>query len=258
MPGDMFELDPNIASGRRSPQESGQATWATGDALPTTFDPANPTAAIQYTKVLARVDQANPETFALHLDVRQGGGETESNYQIICGMQPSFAAALTSGLAVIIEYGDLSGRHTLVADFRSGVYQLPACTFIQVSAVYWASAAVSPARLIAAATLSRSPALGEARYFTLTGLTAIAAGGSSTARYGNRAVAIDVWSIDTNPFATQPVLRVAGVGLLRDYLTPQFIPPWGPVLLMGPNNSVVVHNDGAAVASVALQFILQP
>ena len=258
MSGDLFELDPNIASGRRSPQESGQALWEVGEVLPTSFDPANPTGRIAFTKVLARVDQGNPETFALHLDLRQGGGETESNFQILCGMLPDFSAALGSGVAVIVEYGDLSGRHKLVADFRSGVYQLPACTFVQVSAVYWSVAAVVATRLLAAATLSRSPALGEARYFTLSGIAAIAAGASATARYANRAVAIDVWSIDANPFATQPVLRAENRGLLRDYLTPQFIPPWGPVLLLPPDNSVRIFNDGAAVTLGRTAVHLQP
>lgn len=258
MPGDTFELDEGIGTGRRSPQESGQATWAVGNVLPTSFDPGDPSGGIPFMKVLARVDQGAPEIFALHLDLRQGSSDATSNFQILCGMLPDFELALASGVAVIIEYGDLTGRHKLVADFRSGVYQLPACSFVQVSGLYWSTAGVVAVPLTAAATLSRAPALNDARFFTLSGVAAIAAGGSATARYGNRAVAIDLWSIDANPFATQPVLRAENRGLLRDYLTPQFIPPWGPVLLGTSDNSVRIFNDGAAITSCLLQFILQP
>lgn len=241
----------------RAQMESGTQRWTVGETVPTAFNPdTGATTGNGGERVLCRVDQENPQIFALHVNAALGSNVGSSDYQIECGLLPDFVG-VGAGLALIIDYGDLSGRHRLIADCRSGVYQLPAVSFVQVSALQWSTTGQALGFSVSAA-LSRSPALNEARYFTLTGRKTIAAGATAEGSFGYRAVAIDLWSIDQNPFLTQPVIRGHFIGLLRDYLTPQFIPPWGPVLLPPGTHQVFVSNDGAAAANVMMQVILQP
>lgn len=252
---DAFEIT-DLQKGR-SQMESGVVRWGAGEAVPTLFNPdTGVTTGANGTRLLARVDQELPQIFALHIEAALGSDVANSGYQIECGLPPDFVS-FGAGMALIIDYGDLTGRHRLIADCRSGVYQLPAVSFVQVSVVQWTSTGLALAFAVQA-TLSRSPALGEARYFTLTGTASIAAAATKEGRFGQRAVAIDLWSIDQNPFATQPVLRGQFIGLLRDYLTPQFVPPWGPVLLAPGTHQVFVTNDGAATCNAKMQVILQP
>lgn len=239
--------------------EAGTIEWRTGDVLPTTFN-FRVGANYQPAKLLARLDQPNPSNVTLHL--RAFVANSPFDFDAMA-QDPELAVANTPGLVLIVDYGDLAGRHRVVADLRSGSYVLPAVTFAQVYALYWDPAGVAGFGFQASAAFSRGAAA-NAKYFTYTSAGTIAAAGSAFIRIPTYAQYVDIWA---NGFAggigaaNAPVLRAAEIGLYRDYTTGLFVPPWGPVSLSGDaldTDVFTLENAGPADVRCFVQFYLEP
>lgn len=252
-----FNIDESVGAGRRSPSESGSAEYTTGEAVPTSFDFAD---AADYltARVMCRLEQAKPEPIALH--VRLSEQSSPFDFQAMANF-PLLAGG--PGLALIVDYGDLAGRHRVVADLRSGTYQLPAVTFAQISMLQWNSLVPTAAGVLCSATLSRAP-VANPKMFTFTGGGEIAAAGSAVVRVPFYAQFVDVWAngwAGGIGAANAPILRAETLGLYRDYTTGLFVPPWGPASYCGDaisTDSVTIENAGIAAVRVFAQFYLQP
>lgn len=253
-----FVIDPNIGVAQRSAQESGLATYANGSAVPTSFN-LRVGADYQPMKLLARLDQKEPQTVSLH--VRASVDSEPFDFDGMAQF-PDLGGVDAIGLVLVIDYGDMTGRHRVVADLRSGTYQLPSITFAQVYALAWAQAGTLNFGFQAAAALSRGTVPNNPKPLTYTGAGTVTAGGSVLVPIPYYAEAADIWA---NGWAggigapNAPVLRAAEVGLYRDYTTGLFVPPWGPYSLSGDaldTDALTLENGGAADVRCFCQFYL--
>lgn len=253
-----FEIDELATSmGRRSPQASGQASWLQGDSLPLLFSVFD-FATYTQRKVIARIESAEPKPVALQLHVSSAGGVFDHS------LMASSLEAVGAGSVLIVEYGDLAGRHLLAADLRSGLYQLPASSFCQVYALLWNAAGTgAPFAIQAAGALSHA-LVPSPKYFTFTAAGDIAAAASAVTTIPSFTQFLDVWAngwANGIGGANAPILIAERVGLYRDYTTGLFVPPWGPVSYSGDGistDTLTVENQGPATVRVFAQFYLQP
>lgn len=255
-----FNIDESIGAGRRSPAESGLIQYALGSVVPTSFDFRNG-ASFTPMKLLARIEQNKPETLTLHVRTNTFGSPFDFEGM---AQEPTLATvAGQTGLVLIVDYGDLTGRHRLVADLRSGSFQLPALTFAQVYALMWDPGGVATFGFQAAATFSRAQ-VSQPKPFTYTAAGELAAAGSALIQIPYYAQYVDIWAngwAGGIGAATAPILRAPEVGLYRDYTTGLFVPPWGPISLSGDSldtDVFTVENAGAAAVRVFTQFYIEP
>ncbi len=253
-----FEIDEAAAAqGRRSPSESGIARWTTGEAIPTFFNVSDPTS-YSAMKLVARLENAKPVPLALHVNVSAEGATFDAS-----AMANQSTFLFGPGLVLIIDYGDLSGQHRLLADARSGTYRLPACTFAQVYALQYNSLAGLAFALNIGCTLSRMLD-SEPKPYTFTFGGDLAAAATIGVHIPPYAQFVDLWAsgwVGGIGAANAPILRAEDLGLYRDYTTGLFVPPWGPISYNGDGVStetVDIENAGPATARVFLQFYLAP
>ena len=74
---ELFEIDEeSTAMGRRSPAESGAVEWAANEPVPTVFNTSLPET-FAGMKLIARLEQAKPESVALHLRLSESNSPVE-------------------------------------------------------------------------------------------------------------------------------------------------------------------------------------
>lgn len=253
-----FNIDESIGTGRRSPMESGTESYANGDAVPTAFDMRD-ASTYQPMKLLARIELPTPRTVSLH--VRANADNSPFDFDGMAQF-PVLGGSGAIGTVLIVDYGDMAGRHRVVADLRSGTYVLPAITFAQVNVLTWAETGTLNFGFQASATLSRSQPTNP-KPFTYTGAGLIEAAGQRFVPVPYYAQWVDIWAngwAGGIGAANAPILRGIELGLYRDYTTGLFVPPWGPVSLSGDSldtDSVNIDNAGAAEVRVYCQFYLE-
>lgn len=254
-----FNIDESIGTGRRSAMESGSVEYANGEAVQTSFDMRD-ASTYQPMKLLARMELREPRSVSLHV---RASGPPQSTFDFDGMAQlPVLGGTDAIGVVLIIDYGDLTGRHRVVADLRSGTYVLPAITFAQVYALAWAEAGALNFGFSIAATLSRGQPTNP-KPFTYTGAGLIEAAGTRFVPVPYYAQWVDIWANGWSGGigdATAPILRAAAVGLYRDYSSGLFVPPWGPVSLSGDaldTDAFIIENAGAAEVRVYCQFYLE-
>lgn len=256
---DRFEIDEDIGMNRRSPAASGLVSYELGETIPATFAMRD-ASTYQPAKLLARIENEHPKPVALHLRASVAGSTFDFDGM---AQQPTLAVAGTPGLVLIIDYGDLSGRHRLVADLRSGTYQLPAVTFAQVSVLFWDPGGSATFGFQAAAACSNC-ILSSPKYLTYTAAGDMIAAATALIEIPYYAQFVDCWA---NGWATgiggvgAPILRAPEVGLYRDYTTGLFVPSWGPISLSGDSldtDVLTLENAGPATVRAFVQFYLVP
>lgn len=255
----VFNLDRSLATNRRSPQESGQAQWANGEAVPSSFD-IRDASAYQPMRLLARIEHGKPENVALHIRAA-GPADSPFDFDAMANF-PVLGGTGAIGVALIIDYGDLSGNHRVVVDCRSGTYLLPAITFAQVYVLTWAEAGTINFAFAVAAALSRATPPNPKK-FTYTGAGLIEAAGSRFVPVPYYAQWVDIWANGWTGgigAADAPILRAELMGVYRDYTSGLFVPPFGPVSLSGDaldTDAFLLENAGPAEVRCYAQFYIE-
>lgn len=259
MSDEAFNLDQSIAIvGGRSPMVSGSYHFTAVEVVPTSFD-MRVGSSFTPMKILARINQEPPKPVALH--IRASAENSPFDFDGMANF-PDLGGAGAIGFVLVIDYGDLSGRHRVCADFRSGTYELPAITFAQVGVLAWSQTGTLGFGIDAAATLSTSP-VSKPKALTYTGAGLVAAAASVTVPVPYYAEWVDIWAngwAGGIGAASAPNLRGAEVGLYRDYTTGLFVPPWGPIALAGDaldTDVFTLENAGAAEVRCFAQFFLE-
>ena len=249
---------------QRSPAESGAVTFEAAAVIPTTA-----TEGVASARMLAQMQVSDPQPVALHLVMRTGG--LPQDFDANVGSASPFGTA-PAGIVwggVVVDYGDMGGSHRVVADFKSGTYQLPACTFVRVSCFLWEAGGVQQTGLplMMVAALSRAQVTSP-KALSATMIGEIAAGASAQARIPGSPgpsyarlfdVWADGWNGDKNGIGTTdaPIIRTNQIAIERDYTTGLFTPPWGPVECAIGQQAFTVYNDGPAAVRVTAKYLLE-
>jgi hypothetical protein len=224
-----------------------------------------------------------PTACVLHLDVAppaplawwSGGSSplTPSRISFFAGFGESIASALpASGLGFVrIEYGDGQASRAIVADLKSGTYQVPPSLQVRVTAkCYTPSAtAFAPTTRVRGA-ISPGTIPNPAR-LTYSHMQSMAAGASFDFQVPDGARWADCWSTYADPGVSGPrlLLRQQAVTgthpmpvIMRDYPNASFVPSWGPVDIGGPDlysptiTKLTLSNSVAASVNV-IRFWLE-
>lgn len=255
---DIFEFDPAMSVSRRSPAESGSVAWTLGDAIPASFQNQDPASYVGM-RLIAQLENGSPCPVVLHLRLSTAGSPFD--YAFIANDAQFLGATPNPSFVVMIEYGDLAGSHRVVADCRSGSYQLPAVTYARVFALQWNAAAIALQANVFAA-FSRGY-YASSHPLTYTVFADVLTGGSASVNVPYYTQFVDVWAtgwVGGIGAANAPILNAERpVSIYRDYTTGLFVPPWGPVSYsgeMGVTDLLTVDNAGPATVRVWGQFYL--
>lgn len=255
----LFQLDAGVATGDRSPQESGTTQWQLNEAVPTSFD-LRDASQYQPKRLLARLAQGKPQNVSLHIRAA-GPADSPFDFDAMANF-PVLGGADAIGVVLIIDYGDMSGNHRVVADCRSGTYLLPAITFAQVYALTWAEPGTINFAFSVSAALSRATP-SNPKKLSYTGAGLIEASGSRFVPVPYYAQWVDIWAngwAGGIGAADAPNLLASEVGLYRDYTSGLFVPPFGPISLSGDaldNDALTLENAGPTEVRCFCQFYLE-
>lgn len=255
---DDFVIDPSISPGRRSSQESGTIEYADGEAVGSTFN-FRDDSTLQPKRLLARFQQEEPRSISLHIRANTAGSPFDFEAM---AQQEELGGPDAIGLVLIVDYGDMAGRHRVCADLRSGTYVLPAVSFAQVYALAWAAAGTLNFGFQCSAAFSRSQPTNPKK-LTYTCAGPLPAADNRFVRVPYYAQWVDIWANGWTGgigAADAPILSAEELGLYRDYTNGLWAPPFGPVSLSGDSldtDAFFISNAGLAEVRAFCQFYLE-
>jgi len=193
----------------------------------------------------------------------------------------ALANSVTNISALEITYGSKGATKRVICDFKAGTYNLPPCEQVRVRGLFYAAGAV-PFHWLQSVNIQTRVAFEYgsvpqgSRFVNTAGFLLAPNGGAQNVQmpYGARWVDVEASTYSDGTAivlgtANNPILDVYGVPMYvpftpikRDYVTPAFYPPWGPVE-MSPLGSfrVNVTNNGNVAGktpNVMVKFFLEP